>query len=105
MHFNPLAEVVIAYRKMLLFAEMPSWQGLIFLYGMALITFVAGGLLFRYVKRSFAECPLRSGLRLPEAGRLHRRYARISHHGVALLRRVQEVRVVFGRAPALPGGS
>ena len=55
MHFNPLAEVVIAYRKMLLFAEMPSWQGLIFLYGMALITFVAGGLLFRYVKRSFAD--------------------------------------------------
>ena len=55
MHFNPLAEVVIAYRKMLLLAEMPSWQGLIFLYGMALVTFVIGGLVFRYVKRSFAD--------------------------------------------------
>jgi ABC-type polysaccharide/polyol phosphate export permease len=55
MRFNPLAEVVIAYRKMLLFAEMPSWQGMIPLYGMALVTFVCGGLLFRYVKRSFAD--------------------------------------------------
>ena len=41
MRFNPLAEVVIAYRKMLLFAEMPSWQEMIPLYGMALATFVA----------------------------------------------------------------
>ncbi len=55
MHFNPLAEVVIAYRKCLLIAEMPSWQGLIFLYGMALVTFISGGLVFRYVKRSFAD--------------------------------------------------
>ena len=55
MRFNPMAEVVIAYRKMLLFAEMPSWQGAIALYGMALATFVCGGLVFRYVKRSFAD--------------------------------------------------
>ena len=55
MRFNPLAEVVTAYRKMLLFAEMPSWQGMIPLYGMALVTFVCGGLVFRYVKRSFAD--------------------------------------------------
>ena len=55
MRFNPLAEVVTAYRKMLLFAEMPSWQGMIFLYGMALVTFVVGGFVFRYVKRSFAD--------------------------------------------------
>lgn len=55
MRLNPLAEVVIAYRKMLLFAEMPSWQSMIPLYGMALVTFVCGGLVFRYVKRSFAD--------------------------------------------------
>lgn len=55
MRLNPMAEVVIAYRKMLLFAEMPSWQGMIPLYGMALVTFVCGGLVFRYVKRSFAD--------------------------------------------------
>ena len=55
MHLNPLAEVVIAYRKCLLVGEMPSWQGLIFLYGMALITFIGGGFVFRYVKRSFAD--------------------------------------------------
>lgn len=55
MRLNPLAEVVTAYRKMLLFAEMPSWQGMIPLYGMALVAFVCGGLVFRYVKRSFAD--------------------------------------------------
>ena len=55
MRFNPMAEVVTAYREMLLFAEMPSWQGMISLYGMALATFVCGGLVFRHVKRSFAD--------------------------------------------------
>ena len=55
MHFNPLAEVVIAYRKCLLTAEMPSLEGLILLYSVALITFVSGGLVFRYTKRSFAD--------------------------------------------------
>ena len=55
MYFNPLAEVVIAYRSCLLHAAMPSWQGLIFLYGMALLTLIGGGLVFRYVKRSFAD--------------------------------------------------
>ena len=55
MHFNPLAEVVIAYRKCLLIGEMPTWQGLVAIYGIALVTFIIGGIFFRYVKRSFAD--------------------------------------------------
>ena len=55
MHFNPLAEVVIAYRKCLLIGEMPTWQGMVAIYGIALVTFIVGGIFFRYVKRSFAD--------------------------------------------------
>ena len=55
MHFNPLAEVVIAYRKCLLIGEMPTWQGLVAIYGIGLVTFIIGGIFFRYVKRSFAD--------------------------------------------------
>ncbi|MEW5974428.1 MAG: ABC transporter permease [Acidobacteriota bacterium] len=55
MRLNPLAEVVIAYRKCFLSFEFPSLYGLLFLYGMAILTFVSGGLFFRYTKRSFAD--------------------------------------------------
>ena len=55
MHFNPLAQVVIAYRKCLLIGEMPTWQGLVSLYAISIVMFVIGGVFFRYVKRSFAD--------------------------------------------------
>jgi lipopolysaccharide transport system permease protein len=52
---NPLAAVVTAYRKCLLSFEMPSLQDLLFLYLIAFAVFLAGGLFFRYTKRSFAD--------------------------------------------------
>ncbi len=55
MRLNPLAAVVTAYRECLLTFELPSWQALLWLYLFALITFLAGGLFFRYTKRSFAD--------------------------------------------------
>ncbi len=55
MDINPLAQVVIAYRKCLLSFEMPSLQGLGILYAVSLLTLLGGGLFFRHTKRSFAD--------------------------------------------------
>jgi len=55
MHLNPMAAVVTAYRKCLLRFETPSLEGLLYLYLFALGSFLAGGLFFRYTKRSFAD--------------------------------------------------
>lgn len=55
MRINPLAEVVTAYRKCFLSFELPALKGLLFLYGISITVFIAGGLFFRYTKRSFAD--------------------------------------------------
>jgi lipopolysaccharide transport system permease protein len=55
MRLNPLAEVVIGYRHCFLSGEMPSTHGLLSLYFASLLTFAAGGLFFRYTKKSFAD--------------------------------------------------
>lgn len=55
MQLNPLAAVVTAYRKCLLRFETPSLEALLFLYLLAFSAFLAGGLFFRYTKRSFAD--------------------------------------------------
>ena len=55
MHINPLAQVVTAYRRCFLSFEMPSMPGLAFLYSIALLSLVGGGLFFRYTKKSFAD--------------------------------------------------
>ena len=55
MQLNPLAAVVTAYRKCLLRFETPSLEALLYLYLVALGAFLAGGLFFRYTKRSFAD--------------------------------------------------
>ncbi len=55
MRLNPLSQVVTAYRKCLLSFETPSMSGLVFLYGAAILSFIGGGLFFRYTKKSFAD--------------------------------------------------
>ena len=52
---NPLYYVVRAYRKLLLGSSMPSLRdlGIITAYGVA--AFIVGGLLFRQMKRGFAD--------------------------------------------------
>jgi lipopolysaccharide transport system permease protein len=55
MRLNPLAEVVIGYRRCFLSGEMPSGQGLLYLYVIAGAVFIGGGLFFRYIKKSFAD--------------------------------------------------
>jgi lipopolysaccharide transport system permease protein len=55
MRINPLAQVVTAYRRCFLSFEMPSMPGLAFLYSIALLSLVGGGLFFRYTKKSFAD--------------------------------------------------
>ncbi len=52
---NPLARVVSAYRQVLLATEAPSWRdtGVLAVYGLA--AFFLGGLVFRHLKRGFAD--------------------------------------------------
>jgi homopolymeric O-antigen transport system permease protein len=55
LYANPLRYVVLAYRKVLLAAQMPSLAdaGMLALYGVAV--FCAGGLIFRHLKGGFAD--------------------------------------------------
>jgi lipopolysaccharide transport system permease protein len=55
LYANPLAYVVRAYRQVLLSRQMPSLAdaGLLAAYGLA--AFFAGGLVFRHLKRGFAD--------------------------------------------------
>ena len=55
MQLNPLAAVVTAYRNCLLNHELPQLQSLLLLYFFAVAVFFAGGLFFKYTKRSFAD--------------------------------------------------
>jgi ABC-type polysaccharide/polyol phosphate export permease len=55
LYANPLRYVVLAYRKILLAAQTPSLAdaGTLALYGVAV--FCIGGLIFRHLKRGFAD--------------------------------------------------
>jgi lipopolysaccharide transport system permease protein len=55
LYANPLFYVVRAYRQVLLSTKMPSWTdaGLLAAYG--LTAFFLGGLVFRHLKRGFAD--------------------------------------------------
>ena len=53
--YNPLAYVVQAYRDLLLTYTIPSPESLLKLALIAVLTFVAGGLFFRHLKRGFAD--------------------------------------------------
>ena len=52
---NPLAYVVRAYRTMILEQAMPSVADLGWIALFGTMTFVLGGLFFRYLKRGFAD--------------------------------------------------
>jgi lipopolysaccharide transport system permease protein len=54
-YLNPLARLVRAYRQVLLASELPGWRdtGLLAVYGLA--AFFLGGLVFRHLKRGFAD--------------------------------------------------
>jgi ABC-type polysaccharide/polyol phosphate export permease len=52
---NPLAYVVRAYRDLLLSHRFPNLHDIAVIAAVAGITFMAGGLFFRYMKRGFAD--------------------------------------------------
>jgi lipopolysaccharide transport system permease protein len=54
-HINPLASVVKAYRKLMMGYELPPAGELTFLVAACVGTFLLGGLLFRHLKRGFAD--------------------------------------------------
>lgn len=53
--WNPLATVVQAYRDLLLGRGVPDWRSFALLALIAVCTFIAGGLIFRHLKRGFAD--------------------------------------------------
>ena len=55
LYANPLAYVVRAYRQVLLATEMPSLADFSVVAAYGLVTFAIGGLIFRHLKRGFAD--------------------------------------------------
>ncbi len=54
-HLNPLASVVKAYRKLMMGYELPPAAELIPMCAICVATFFLGGVLFRHLKRGFAD--------------------------------------------------
>jgi len=54
-HWNPLAGLVKAYRKLLTGYDLPPAGDLVMLCAACAATFVVGGLVFRHLKRGFAD--------------------------------------------------
>ena len=55
LYANPLRYVVLAYRKVLLAAQMPSLADVAMLAAYGVAVFCIGGLVFRHLKRGFAD--------------------------------------------------
>lgn len=55
LYANPLAYVVRAYRQVLLDTQMPSLEDFIVVAASGLVIFAIGGLIFRHLKRGFAD--------------------------------------------------
>lgn len=55
LRLNPMSWIVRAYRDRLLSAQWPSWQEFAVLAAYSSVTFIAGGLFFRHLKRGFAD--------------------------------------------------
>jgi len=54
-HWNPMAHLVKAYRQRLLTADVPSLNEFLFLAAISLAMFIIGGMVFRQLKRGFAD--------------------------------------------------
>jgi ABC-type polysaccharide/polyol phosphate export permease len=52
---NPLSFLVRAYRDRMLTHRMPDWQELAMLAAWASVAFIAGGLVFKQLKKGFAD--------------------------------------------------
>jgi lipopolysaccharide transport system permease protein len=55
MNWNPMSWIVRAYRERLLSAHLPGWQDLLVPAAFSVGVFIAGGLVFRHLKRGFAD--------------------------------------------------
>lgn len=53
--WNPLAQVVRGYRRSLLEPALPAWNEIALFAAIAFVTFLAGGMMFRHLKRGFAD--------------------------------------------------
>ncbi len=55
LHYNPMTYVVRSYRETFLGNALPAWSDWAAFAAFAVVTFVLGGLFFRYSKRGFAD--------------------------------------------------
>jgi len=55
LYANPLAYVVRAYRRLLLSTELPAASDILMVAAYGAVTFIIGGLVFRHLKRGFAD--------------------------------------------------
>ena len=55
MYANPLFYIVRAYRQVLLSMQMPAWENILLAGAYGLAAFFLGGLVFRHLKRGFAD--------------------------------------------------
>lgn len=55
LYFNPLTLIVGEFREIVIFGRMPSWQGLLAYYVIALVFMRAGYLWFLRTRRAFAD--------------------------------------------------
>lgn len=55
LYANPLAYVVRAYRRLLLSTEIPAAPDILMVAAYGAVTFIIGGLVFRHLKRGFAD--------------------------------------------------
>jgi lipopolysaccharide transport system permease protein len=55
LRWNPLSYVVKAYRRSLLSFELPDWGEVGLLALISTVAFVLGGIIFRHLKRGFAD--------------------------------------------------
>jgi lipopolysaccharide transport system permease protein len=55
LRLNPLSGFVGAYRDLLLSYQVPQWRELAYLTGISVAVFLAGGAIFRQLKRGFAD--------------------------------------------------
>jgi lipopolysaccharide transport system permease protein len=55
LYANPLAYVVRAYRQVLLSRQVPNWSDAAVVAAYGIVAFFIGGLIFRHLKRGFAD--------------------------------------------------
>ncbi len=55
LHLNPMTQVIVAYRDIFLYHQVPSLMGIVYLVIISIVLFFIGLLIFRKLEKGFAE--------------------------------------------------